>query len=352
MGFLGVEALVEVVALEHLRDGVAGGELHGEGRLMGFGHRVYKSYDPRAKVIKRIADLVFNVTGKNPLLDIALELERIALEDEYFVTRKLYPNVDFYSGPHLSGDGLPGGHVPGPLRHPAHLRLDRAVGGDAARPGSEDRPAAPDLHRTGTRDYMPRESARRKPADSVSSARVLWRSRYKPSARRRDVRLGDRAWEHLRQLVAIGPRPAGSAAIEQTRNTSRSSWRPGTHRRRAGVGRQTRSTGSHGQPHRHDSRRPQGAHRDRRTLRHEADREFRFVGASDGGSSAAFLLELARVLRARKNPLTIELLFLDGEEAVRTEWDVKSTDSFGETRVDRSAGTMPKSSAVAVARRS
>jgi citrate synthase len=70
----------------------------GEGRLMGFGHRVYKSYDPRAKIIKQTAYDVFQVTGKNPLLDIALELERIALEDEYFVSRKLYPNVDFYSG--------------------------------------------------------------------------------------------------------------------------------------------------------------------------------------------------------------------------------------------------------------
>jgi citrate synthase len=68
------------------------------GRLMGFGHRVYKNYDPRAKIIKKVADEVFEVTGKNPLLDIALELERIALEDEYFVKRKLYPNVDFYSG--------------------------------------------------------------------------------------------------------------------------------------------------------------------------------------------------------------------------------------------------------------
>jgi citrate synthase len=70
----------------------------GEGRLMGFGHRVYKSYDPRAKIIKKTAYEVFEVTGKNPLLDIALELERIALEDEYFIKRKLYPNVDFYSG--------------------------------------------------------------------------------------------------------------------------------------------------------------------------------------------------------------------------------------------------------------
>jgi citrate synthase len=69
-----------------------------ETRLMGFGHRVYKSYDPRAKVIKRVADEVFEVTGKSPLLEIALELERIALQDDYFVKRKLYPNVDFYSG--------------------------------------------------------------------------------------------------------------------------------------------------------------------------------------------------------------------------------------------------------------
>src|SRR5579863_2535171 len=70
----------------------------GHGKLMGFGHRVYKNYDPRAKVIKWTAEQVFEVTGRNPKLDIALELERIALEDDYFVSRKLYPNVDFYSG--------------------------------------------------------------------------------------------------------------------------------------------------------------------------------------------------------------------------------------------------------------
>ena len=79
----------------------------GEGRLMGFGHRVYKSYDPRAKIIKKTADEVFEVTGRNPLLDIALELERIALQDEYFVTRKLYPNVDFYSGLIYQAMGFP-----------------------------------------------------------------------------------------------------------------------------------------------------------------------------------------------------------------------------------------------------
>lgn len=79
----------------------------GEGRLMGFGHRVYKNYDPRAKIIKRAADQVFEVTGKNPLLDIAVELERIALEDDYFIKRKLYPNVDFYSGIMYQAMGFP-----------------------------------------------------------------------------------------------------------------------------------------------------------------------------------------------------------------------------------------------------
>jgi citrate synthase len=77
------------------------------GRLMGFGHRVYKNYDPRAKIIKKTAESVFEVTGKNPLLEIAVELERIALQDEYFVKRKLYPNVDFYSGIIYEALGFP-----------------------------------------------------------------------------------------------------------------------------------------------------------------------------------------------------------------------------------------------------
>jgi citrate synthase len=79
----------------------------GHGRLQGFGHRVYKSYDPRAKVIKQTADQVFAVTGKNPLLDIALKLEEVALSDEYFISRKLYPNVDFYSGLIYQAMGFP-----------------------------------------------------------------------------------------------------------------------------------------------------------------------------------------------------------------------------------------------------
>jgi citrate synthase len=79
----------------------------GESLLMGFGHRVYKNYDPRARIIKQTADQVFEVTGRNPLLDIALEMERIALEDEYFIERKLYPNVDFYSGIIYQAMGFP-----------------------------------------------------------------------------------------------------------------------------------------------------------------------------------------------------------------------------------------------------
>ena len=84
----------------------------GKGRLMGFGHRVYKSYDPRAKVIKETAYQVFDVTGRNPLLDIALELERIALQDDYFVSRRLYPNVDFYSGLIYEAMGFKAGMFP------------------------------------------------------------------------------------------------------------------------------------------------------------------------------------------------------------------------------------------------
>ena len=77
------------------------------GRLQGFGHRVYKNYDPRAKIIKQTAEEVFAVTGKNPLLDIALKLEEVALSDDYFISRKLYPNVDFYSGLIYQAMGFP-----------------------------------------------------------------------------------------------------------------------------------------------------------------------------------------------------------------------------------------------------
>jgi citrate synthase len=90
--------LAEIGSVDHVPDFIKKVKSGEGGRLMGFGHRVYKNYDPRARIIKKAAEAVFEVTGKNPLLEVALELERIALEDDYFVKRKLYPNVDFYSG--------------------------------------------------------------------------------------------------------------------------------------------------------------------------------------------------------------------------------------------------------------
>ncbi len=104
------EAVLRMLEDIGSRDGVAAHVKRvkeGEVRLMGFGHRVYKNYDPRAKIIKQLASQVFEVTGSNPLLDVALELEQIALEDEYFVQRKLYPNVDFYSGLIYQAIGFP-----------------------------------------------------------------------------------------------------------------------------------------------------------------------------------------------------------------------------------------------------
>jgi len=127
----------------------------GEGRLMGFGHRVYKSYDPRAKLIKKVADQVFEQTGLNPKLEIALELERIALSDEYFIKRKLYPNVDFYSGLIYQAMGYPTdyftvlfsvGRLPGWLAQWEELLMDKEQ--KIARPrqtytGPEERPFVP-----------------------------------------------------------------------------------------------------------------------------------------------------------------------------------------------------------------
>jgi citrate synthase len=127
----------------------------GGGRLMGFGHRVYKSYDPRAKLIKKVADDVFRETGLNPKLEIALELERIALEDEYFIKRKLYPNVDFYSGLIYQAMGYPTeyftvlfalGRMPGWLAQWEEMLLDKDQ--KIARPrqiytGKDERPFVP-----------------------------------------------------------------------------------------------------------------------------------------------------------------------------------------------------------------
>ncbi len=102
-----IRMLTEIGSLENVEPFIAAVKSGQGGRLQGFGHRVYKSYDPRAKIIKKTADEVFEITGKNPLLDIALKLEEIALSDEYFTSRKLYPNVDFYSGLIYQAMGFP-----------------------------------------------------------------------------------------------------------------------------------------------------------------------------------------------------------------------------------------------------
>ena len=104
------EAVLRMLRRIESRDNVPDfieGVKNGDQRLMGFGHRVYKNFDPRARIIKQATEEVFEVTGKNPLLDIATELEKIALEDEYFISRKLYPNVDFYSGLIYEALGMP-----------------------------------------------------------------------------------------------------------------------------------------------------------------------------------------------------------------------------------------------------
>jgi citrate synthase len=129
----------------------------GDGRLMGFGHRVYKSYDPRAKIIKQTADKVFDVTGRNPLLDIALELERIALQDDYFVSRRLYPNVDFYSGLIYQAMGFP------VTMFPVLFAIPRTAGWIAQWEemllDTEQKIARPRQLYVGerTRDYVPRD---------------------------------------------------------------------------------------------------------------------------------------------------------------------------------------------------
>jgi len=98
--------LRRIETVENIPDFIKGVK-EGNERLMGFGHRVYKNFDPRAKIIKKATEDVFEVTGRNPLLDVAMELEKIALEDEYFISRKLYPNVDFYSGLIYEALGMP-----------------------------------------------------------------------------------------------------------------------------------------------------------------------------------------------------------------------------------------------------
>ena len=255
----------------------------GDGRLMGFGHRVYKSYDPRARIIKQTADQVFEVTGRNPLLDIALELERIALEDDYFVSRKLYPNVDFYSGLIYQAMGFPVEMFPvlfaiprtsgwlaqwdemlrdadQKIARPRQIYMGsprRATTSRATTQRSDDRPQRSSMRRllalaTVVADVRRRCcrtcSGRRRPS---ALAAATPRSRT-PDRRRRPGRptssTATRAWEHLRQLVAHraaagrvrrhpadarlhhpadrgdGPHRAGAAVHRARRRKARSRW--------------------------------------------------------------------------------------------------------------------------------
>ena len=132
-------------------------------RLMGFGHRVYKNYDPRAKVMQKTCHEVLDALGvkDEPLLEVAMELERIALQDEYFVEKKLYPNIDFYSGITLRALGFPVVHVHGAVRDRAHRRLDRAVERDDRGSRAADRPSAPALRRPDRAQLRADRSARR-----------------------------------------------------------------------------------------------------------------------------------------------------------------------------------------------
>ena len=150
----------------------------GENLMMGFGHRVYKNYDPRARIVKANADAVFSVTGRNPLIDIALELERIALEDEYFIRRKLYPNVDFYSGIIYEAMKLPS------EMFTVLFAIARTVGWMAQWlelvQDSEQKIARPRQVYTGPerRNYLPvsRRRGKAEPPPSVAGRRALRRS--------------------------------------------------------------------------------------------------------------------------------------------------------------------------------
>jgi citrate synthase len=154
------EAVLRMLRRIETKDNVPdfiAGVKNGDERLMGFGHRVYKNYDPRAKIIKTAAEDVFEVAGRNPLIDIATELERIALEDDYFVSRKLYPNVDFYSGLIYEALGLP------VSMFPVMFAIGRTAGWIAQWlelvQDKEQKIARPRQIYTGerTRDYVPLE---------------------------------------------------------------------------------------------------------------------------------------------------------------------------------------------------
>ena len=188
-----IRMLTEIGSIDNVEPFIASVK-EGKGRLQGFGHRVYKNYDPRAKIIKQTAYDVFDVTGKSPLLDIALKLEEVALSDDYFVSRKLYPNVDFYSGPHLPGHGLPHGDVHRAVRHPPHLGLAVAL----------DRDAQPELaHRPVPASSTPAPRCATTSRSRTASATL---ARTDPTLRATPVRRDG-------PLAPSGRRPSGAALL-------------------------------------------------------------------------------------------------------------------------------------------
>ena len=151
----------------------------GEIKLMGFGHRVYKNYDPRARIIKEVADQVFEVTGRNTKIEIALELERIALSDDYFVSRKLYPNVDFYSGIIYEAMGFQPDMFTVLFAIPRRRGMAGAVERTDGRRRPEDLASAPDLPRRGPpQGRHPQQSSRRncRQAQEADDRRIGCRS--------------------------------------------------------------------------------------------------------------------------------------------------------------------------------
>ena len=300
---------------------------------MGFGHRVYKSYDPRAKIIKQTAYEVFEVTGKNPLLDIALELERIALEDEYFVSRKLYPNVDFYSGLIYQAMGFP------VEMFAVLFAIARTVGWVAQ---WEEMLLDPD------RRSRARSSSTRAPARATTSRSTNALGSTRPDAGPLSVRRLRRRSSALLLVAALG---AGVAAAQTA--TAFDSSPAYEHSAPAGGDRPAavRLAGQRQDPRLHqgtlaalgiktveqpfDGATPLGPVKmvniiatipgerpDRIVLASHFDtklfRDFRFVGASDGALEHRARCSSWRGCsrRAAQLPFTIELLFLDGEEAV------------------------------------
>ena len=213
-------------------------------KLMGFGHRVYKNYDPRARIIKEHVDAVFEVTGKNPKIDIATELEKHALDDDYFVDRKLYPNVDFYSGLIYEALNLPPDmftvmfaipRTSGWIAQWREMREDEAT--KIARPRQIYTGVARARLRAGRRARAAvREAGRRDEHDQPGRARLERRAPAAVAACGR-VRRGTRARAASRARRRCGPRPRGAP-----RGRSRAAWSPAA--RRPGTGRTSCSSRS------------------------------------------------------------------------------------------------------------